>query len=231
MSEQHLDDDELRAAYRAWQLSRAASDERPADGALSPDALAALVEGSGDDEARIAALDAALASPASAAELSLLLAARAAADAAVANDAPVVLNLERTSHAPSGANDRAAPRTAHWWRRVLPVAAALTLVVSSSVIWWQGRDAGVTRSGSTLPAVPLIGERDGVLVWQAVPEATSYRVEVLDTDGTSRFSATVPDTVAALPLGADAARWSSWWVRAYTGGREIAASPITVYSR
>jgi hypothetical protein len=231
MSDEPFNEDALRAAFRAWQASRAASEAPPDAGALSPDALAALVEGTGDDEPRIAALDAALSSPTSAAELSLLLAAKAAGDAAVQTDGPVALNPVMEARTRPMANERSTPRTAPMWRRVLPLAAALTLVVSGGAIWWQGRDAGVTRGGSTLPPVSLIGERVGVLLWRPVAEATSYRVEVLDGEGKTIFSATEPDTVAVLPPTFDAPKWSSWWVRAYSGRLEIAASPMTAYYR
>lgn len=231
MSDEPFNEDALRAAFRAWQASRAASETPPDGEGLSPGVLAALVEGSGDDEQRIAALDAALSSPTRAAELSLLLAAKAAGDAAVQTDAPVVLNPVTEARTRPMANERSTPRTAPMWRRVLPLAAALTLVVSGGAIWWQGRDAGVTRGGTTLPPVSLIGERVGVLLWRPIVDATSYRVEVLDSEGKTLFAATESDTVAVLPPGFDAPTWSSWWVRAYNGRQEIAASPMTAYYR
>jgi hypothetical protein len=232
MSDEDFNEDRLRAAYRAWQASRAAPDApNVGDAALSPDALAALVEDTGDDETRLAALDAALSSPSSAAELSLLLAARTAAEAAMRGDSPVSQNPDSEARVRPMANDRSTPRRAPMWRRVLPLAAATTLVVSGGALWWQGRDGGTTRSGETLPPVPLIGERVGVLLWHSVAEATSYRVEVLDEKGAPILTVTEPDTVAVLPPGFDAPRWSSWWVRAYSGRREIAASPMTAYYR
>jgi hypothetical protein len=227
MNEEQSDDEALRAAFRSWQASRP---ESPEAEALSPDALAALVQDTGDDEARIAALDAALASPNTAAELSLLLAAKAAAEAAVQADAPGSLNSVLEATKPM-VNDRSTPRAASMWRRVLPLAAALTLIVSGGAVWWQGRDTDITRGGDGLPSVSLIGERVGVLLWRPVPEATSYRVEVLDNEGTPIFTTTASDTVATLPPGFDAPTWSSWWVRAYSGRREIAASPMTAYYR
>lgn len=127
------------------------------------------------------------------------------------------------------ATDRSTPRSAPVWRRVLPLAASLLMVASVGTLLWRGRDAGSTRGGDTLPPVPLVGERAGVLLWRSVPDATSYRVEVLDPQGKALFSATQPDTVAALPPTFDAPMWSSWWVRAYNGRREIAASPMTAY--
>jgi len=228
MSDEQSNDEMLRAAFRAWQASRPES-AAPDDAGGSPDALAALVEGVGDDDARIAALDAALSTRTTADDLMLLLAAQSAAQAAVHEGTASSPNLATEARPRPMTRDRSTPRAAPAWRRVLPLAAALTLVVSGGAVWWQGRDAGITRSGSTLPHVELIGERVGVLLWRPVPDATSYQVEVLDNDGKPLFTATQPDTVAMLPPSFDAPQWSSWWVRAYNGRREIAASPMTSY--
>jgi len=226
MSDEQADDALLQAAFRRWQASRPPSAERPE---LSVDELSALVEGTGDDPERIAALDAALASPTTAADLSLLLAAQAAARAAVhegtVDSRPPLTEL---STGPM-MNDRSKPRAAPIWRRVLPLAASLIMVASVGTLVWQGRERDVTRGDSALPPVVLVGERVGVLVWRPVPDATSYSVEVLDKDGVLLFSATAADTVAPLPPGFDAPQWSSWWVRAFTGRREVAASPMTAF--
>lgn len=127
------------------------------------------------------------------------------------------------------ATDRSIPRTTPIWRRVLPLATVLFLMVSGGAVWWLSPGGGITRRGGTLPPVPLIGERVGVLLWRSVPGATSYRVEVFGSEGAPIFTATEPDTVAGLPPSFDAPRWSSWRVRAYNGRREIAASPMTPY--
>jgi len=226
MSEEQANEEVLRAAFRAWQASRSEG----SDGATpSAEELAALVEGTGDDVERIAALDAALSSPATASDLSLLLAAQAAARAAVHDGTADSRHHSMETRTGPMMNDRSKPRSAPAWRRVLPLAASLVLVASVGTLFWQGRDGDVTRSGGTLPPVVLVGERVGVLVWRAIPDATSYRVEVLDKDGVLLFSATAADTVAPLPPRFDAPQWSSWWVRAFTGRREIAASPMTAF--
>ncbi len=75
-----------------------------------------------------------------------------------------------------------------------------------------------------LPPVSLIGERVGVLVWHAVPEATNYRMDIVDSTGTVRVAHAAPDTFAVLPHAYTAARGDQWWVRAYNGRKVIAAS-------
>jgi len=152
-----------------------------------------------------------------------------AADAAVEDDAPVSLNPVLEARTRPMVNDRSIPRTAPRWRRVLPLATVVILMVLGGAVWSLRRDGDITRRGGTLPPVPLIGERVGVLLWRSVPDATSYRVEVLDNQGAPIFTATQPDTVAGLPPSFDAPQWSSWRVRAYNGRREIAASPMTSY--
>lgn len=126
-------------------------------------------------------------------------------------------------------NEPSTPRSAPTRRRVLPLAASLVMVASIGTLLWQGRDAGATRRGEALPPVPLIGERVGVLLWRPVPEATAYRVEVLDHESKPIFTATSPDTFTVLPPTFDAPQWSSWSVRAFKGRTEIAASPVTAY--
>jgi hypothetical protein len=110
---------------------------------------------------------------------------------------------------------------------MLALMAPLLLVACVGALFWVRRAGGGTERA--LPPIPLLGERAGVLVWRPVAEASSYRVEVLDKDGTVLFAATRPDTVAPLPPGFTAPTWSTWWVRAYAERREIAASARSAF--
>ncbi|MDX2194604.1 MAG: hypothetical protein NW201_14770 [Gemmatimonadales bacterium] len=198
------DDDPLQRAFRA-DLAR--QHRAPAD-APTPEELLALAEGAGDDPARLAALDAVLASAEGAREFGL---ARAAV---VASAEPV----------PAAAGARVAP-----WARPGLLALAAAMVLGIGITLLRPR-AEPLRGGAALEVVgpPAGAVRDGtVLAWRGVAGATGYRVELYEADGRSVIDARTPDTVFALPAGAlQPGRDYVWSVRAlFADGRVLASPP------
>jgi hypothetical protein len=90
-----------------------------------------------------------------------------------------------------------------WWRPVA-IAAVATLAVGLGVRQWMRvgmpDDTVLRGPESTAPgvvpdtlALPLL------IHWNALPEAVTYDVELLETDGVPRFTASVADTLVAVP--------------------------------
>lgn len=102
-------------------------------------------------------------------------------------------------------------------RRTSRVALLPLAVAAGTVIGCGERVDG-------LPPVTLLGERAGALVWNAVPDATNYRMDIMDSAGKVRIAHAAPDTFATLPVGFSVTRGDQWWVRAYNGKKIIAAS-------
>ena len=197
-----MNDDELRKAYQA----RGASESAPLP---SPEELRRLVAGEGTDQERLEILDRALSTPEGARELELLRA---------------------ISHA--GRED--TPR--RWWRAPVPLAvAASLLLVAVGVLSRRAHGPDETRATPVDDAPvlmqPVADARVPApvrFVWQAVPGARAYRVEVLTDAGMLVTSIDTPDTTAGYTggkvVGADSTyRWVV--VALFPEGVEVASRP------
>jgi hypothetical protein len=192
-----MTDAELRAAYEQAMRKRGTSDRAACP---SPEAIQALVERTAPEAERLTTLDHVMQCVDCKNEFELLRALRQAMPAS------------RPSRVP-----------ARW----LAAAAAVALVVTSTLVWREVQTPDpVMRAGGE--AVPLVQPTGTVapsdartLVWNAVPEATRYAVELFVGDSV-RYSAEVRDTVLVLPDSVQLAPGEhGWWVRArYADGAE-----------
>lgn len=202
-----MTDDALRRAYREGLAGQATRTDCP-----TPEALAALVAGDGDEEARLAVLDHVMSCAACHRDFELLRAVEHARPSAV-------------------------PQRARTW--ALAASVALALGVGTWMLRGQiGRPAEDTvrggSSGFTLvsPAPGVAADRPVTLRWRAVPEAQSYAVELLAADGTPVHAWTTTDTTVLiadsiqLDPGADYA----WWVRARRRDGSEVRSPVTKFT-
>ncbi len=206
-------DDELRRAYAALRAQRGA---QPGDDRPDGETLRAALAGELPPDERERVLDVALRSGA-ADDMALLHTFTSAAQAT----------------ARSAGSDRAGAR----WRtsRWTPIAAAAAVcLMAGGSFWLRGAwsdagagtnddtSAGRFRDARTVSVSLIAPASSGVVtdtsmrfIWHAVSGATSYDIEVFDTDGTLLFTRTVTDTVAPLPPDLDAAaraRIGAWWI-------------------
>lgn len=135
-------------------------------------------------------------------------------------------------------NSNVVPFRPKAWRVLYTIAAALVIVIGAST-WMQLRDpsidgpidgAGVYRS-ARLDVVAPVGELSQApneLRWTAVPDATRYRVEIVEVDATPVWTAgTAKDHVALPPaVIAQFAPGKSllWSVKAFRGNEIVASS-------
>ncbi|MCC6241424.1 MAG: hypothetical protein IT353_01230 [Gemmatimonadaceae bacterium] len=205
-----MNDQSLRDAYERALQARAAGEAPP----VSLERLAALVEGSGTEEERLRALDAALTSSEGRRELDVLWAASRAA------------SPERGATRRPAAGSFASPR----WRQYA-LAATLVCAVGLSGVWWRRTSSpdestgtvGETLRGETA-GVQLVAPRKGTIipstgtqfVWRRVSLADRYLLVLVDRTGREVFSMNTLDTTLTLP---DTARLTPgteylWWVQA-----------------
>ena len=199
-----MNDDELR---KAWQARHPGTSAEP-----SPEELQRLVAREGTDDERLEILDRALSSSRGSRELELL-------------------------RAISQAGRLDQPR--RWWRGTVPLAlAASVLLVTVGVLLRRDVAREETRAtpadGSPVLVAPATDAQvtDPVtFVWQAVPGARSYRVELLSDAGTLVTSIETPDTTARSALAGVARPDSSYrWVvvALLPEGVEVASRPRRV---
>ncbi len=196
-----MSDAGVRSAYQ-----RAIQQRLSADRQTCPpvEAIEALTGRTGEESVRLATLDHVMACHACQREFELL----------------------RAIH---GAGRSARPAIAPRW---YAMAAAAVLVVGASIYFGVRQDSGPLMRGDSAAAgsPALIAPRGYVdpaatrpFVWGSVPNATRYRVELLEPGGRVRAAAALTDTVWQLP---DSVQLRSgeeldWWVRAeLPGGRE-----------
>lgn len=190
----------LRNDYQRAVAQRRTADRR---GCPSIEAIETLATGEGAEAARLATLD------------HVMQCAACQAD----------FEMFRAIHS-AGRSSRSAiaPR---WY--AIGAAAVLVIGVSTFALM---RDSGPLMRGDSAPAgLPvLITPRGDVdvastrrFVWSAIPNATRYRVELLEPGGRVRATAALTDTVWQLPdsVQVRSGERLEWWVRAeLPGGRE-----------
>lgn len=220
-------DSRLRAAYARLIATRHA-DESAA--LLSPEALLALAESSGDDADRVALLDQVLAHPVMRDEFYLLrevVAARPSehSSTTAAESSHDVLPLR--------------PRRRSWVIPAVAAAAVLmtaTLVVRRPVSPIDDPLRGGTASDVTLisPAADAAIAAGHRFVWHPVPTATQYELLVTDRDAQVIARMVVTDTVAVLDgaeingavINGAVPASGQWTVTARTrDGRELPSDP------
>jgi hypothetical protein len=193
-----IPDDRLRAAYLGYGA------DAPSTAHPSADAIAAVVERSTPEAARLATLD------------HIGMCARCRRE----------LDLLRATH-----DAARGPSTRAWPVRTMSLAAAAAIVIGISVSLSRGvlthdtaapvdRDASQAQSQQMIGLIAPLGDVAPAtprLVWHAVPHAKMYRVEVLSDSGAIVARADTPDTVVSAPTLAPGHLYR-WWVRAMVDG-------------
>jgi len=206
-------DASLRSAYDALLRARAGAGQSAADPeAVSLERILALVEGTGDENARLATLDAVMADDASRREFELLR--------ALATNQPSVRRTRRVWRLPA---------------TIAALAAAVVLVVVIPTVRRSPhveapepvRDA--TRNTVLLsPPTEASVEQSRTFQWRAVPDARIYSIEILTAAGAPVFTTRVTDTTLTLPPDVRLApgvehRW--WVVTEFADGTQL-RSPL-----
>lgn len=193
-----MNDAELRARYQAVVNARS---DTTRSNCPPPERLQDLVEGKGDESARLELLDHVMSCPFCHRDLALL----------------------QSIHAAKPSQRALIPR--QWL-----AAACMLVFVGGAVLvtraFGPGATSDLTRGDETVGgrdgAIAVVAPRDlgpgaglDALVWHAVPGAVRYAVEVLDQNDRVVFAQQTSDTAVRVPaLTAPAA---SWWVRATLG--------------
>src|SRR5690348_5985557 len=169
------DDTELRDAYRELVAAR---EPRDRSACPAPEGLLAIVERTGDDASRLAALDHVMSCAACRRDFDLLRTAALSAEQATADDAPV-LQLVRGG----SSSIRRFPL------RSFAVAAGLIVAVGVGLLTWNPGAPKPLLRGDANTVVLLAPEQrpDGsaLLRWRAVQGAAAYRVEVFAPNGST----------------------------------------------
>jgi hypothetical protein len=211
-----MDDQDLSDESRLRELYSAGVEERQVgdrSACVAPEAILAVVIGEASEADRLSTLDHVMACPACHRDYEYLTAVEEASDK----------------------TERIAGRRTGQWRRVLPLAAAASLVlaIGGLMLRERGGDDGVERGGAGAIRLHSPGEEvrlDGPLLfaWRAVPGAGRYVVEVQGPGGTV-YSDTTSDTTATLDGPGTLTRDSTygWSVRTLEeGAEEPATSPV-----
>lgn len=192
------DDTRLRHAYE-----RLVAEPRAEARAACPsgEALLAVVERAGAEEARLLTMEHVMQCAACRRDLELLGAALTAA-------------TEAGAHRPADTVVRPIRERRQFPMRALAAAAGIVFVIGVGVIGRRGDDGtGTPRFRSTgrprLTLVDPVTAADGsvLLQWRSVPNTVHYRIEVFDAAGRTMTTATVSDTT--FTLGASPARGDS----------------------
>ena len=174
---QPLADEVLRQAYQTLMADRTHAADLPD---ISVETIAALAQGTYQQPDRVLLLDQVLAHPVTARELGFFR------------------RLAASTPAPAVAR--------HLPMRWLALAATVVLAVGALSIWRtlapdRGEPVRGDGAGFAL-AEPAPGKafgRGDRFLWRPATGAQSYRVELVDDEGSVVFAATTVDTVAALP--------------------------------
>jgi len=214
-----MTDEQLRELY-SGALAR--SGGRARQRCVSPEAMLAVLRREGPEEQRLETLDHVMACAACRGELDLLRSieqagaeteragaeterAGAETDRAGAGTEPAGSGMERAGSGTERAGVvRRLPRRA--WRALVPLALAASVLLAVGIGQRFGRsDApdevlrGAADPVSLLAPPPEVAAGAPVtFAWQPVPGARSYRVEVLDAQGTVVFAETTDQTSVTL---------------------------------
>jgi hypothetical protein len=214
-----MDDQDLSDEGRLRQLYTAGVEERQVGdraNCVAPEAILALVLGESPDAERLATLDHVMGCPACHRDYEYLSAVEEA----------------------GAKTERIAARRAPTWRRVLPLAAAASVVLAIGSLVVRDRlglgGDDVERGGERAiavysPAGEVAAAGPVVFAWKPVPGAFRYVVEVLGPDGTVVFSDSTADTSATLarPGALTPGATYRWSVRTLEeAGEEPTVSPI-----
>ncbi len=207
-----MTDDELKRAYAALRRQRQA---RVASPAPLPEQLQGLVSGTLSQEERESLLEQTLESGA-VDELALLHSA-ARSDFAERSSAARSGNLSMTN-----------------WRRFWPVSAAAAAVLVVAVgaprlrlgtavlapIEYRAEN-GAAGPRLLNPAVDAFASNGQRFVWNALPDAAHYQLELVDANGRAVISLRTTDTTVSLPDTLPVSRLATaegWWVVASSTG-------------
>jgi hypothetical protein len=180
----------------------------------TPEAILAVVQREGPEEARLATLEHVMACAACHREYQWLTAVNEA-------------GLE------ADGSTAAAPRRA-WWRGApMVMAASLLVAVGAGVVLSGVLRTGDDRERGASSDISLVGPADQVLAtgpitftWHAAPGVSRYVLEVQRADGSVAIADTTADTSATVTdlsrLRPDSAY--RWWVREATNGEEPRSS-------
>jgi hypothetical protein len=203
-------DETLQRAYARMLAARGGRAGLPD---IPVETIAALASGTYPGTDRVEQLDRALAHPVTAGELRFF--------SALAADAP--------QQAPV----RVATRHREW---LVPLAAAVVISAGIGLLW---------RGSSRLPPEVMRGDREFAIVepvsggglgarllfvWRAAPDATRYRLELVDQDGEQVLSVETGDTSAVLPAQLGAGSYQARVTATRRDGTEVRtpATPFTV---
>jgi hypothetical protein len=205
-----MNDERLRALYAELMQARAGAERAVC---VTPEAIAALVERSGNETDRLATLDHVMSCPDCSRDFELLRSV-----------------------------DRAGPALVHrpaFRRRAVGIAATIVLLVTATLFWRTTGNPGPSFRGSE-DAVTLVGPSGDVpaddplrLVWNRVPDAVRYDVEILDVAGEPVWSVTTMDTLVTVSTGAGLAADQPlrWWVQVTLPDSRTLRSPVSEFVR
>jgi hypothetical protein len=212
MGDQGVTDEALGAAYRQMLDARRVSGR---ERCVAPEAMLAILRREGSEEARLEVLDHVMGCGACSSEFEL---------------------LRSVEQAGAGTADRAAPAAPRISRRLaIPFALAasvlLVITVGQRLMAPEGPDVERgTSGGVTLlqPPEEIAAGTSPTFVWQPVPGAQGYEIEVLDENGGVVWSARRSDTSATLSASGLLAPGKTyrWWVRATIASGAQRASTV-----
>ena len=202
-----MNEERLREMYGA-ELERGTTGVGTAH--VTAEAIAALVRRAGPEQERLVTLDHVMRCRDCRAEFDLLR------------------SIEQAGRQ-SGAARAGARRT---WFIPAAIAATVLLAIGIGRLVPGSRDDGLTRGGTDAlvlmqPPTDAAAGDSLMFLWNAVPRARRYSVEVLDTGGSvvaaaeTTDTSVTPGTAAALPPGN-----YTWWVRATTADARTVRSAM-----
>jgi hypothetical protein len=178
----------------------------PVDRRPTPEEIAALVDGEGDERQRLDTLERLMATPDGVAELAMVRALREGIVAAQ-KEQPNVIPFPR-----------AATRMQPWLRALALSAAVLAIALVGTTQLFDSDADDVLRSGNT--TVTLIAPGNGArssggitFSWFRIQDAT-YDVELYSAAGKVIVRRQTADSTLSLPAGAVSRGDYRWWVTA-----------------